>query len=136
MKPKTGGALSNYGAPPEAALLDLDMPEMDGFELSQAIKIDRQLFAVRLILTLSFGNRGDGQTAREIGFSASLMKPVRQSQPFDCLIDVLGKGETASTPPGDPVYAAFSRGKQTGAANANFDRRGQSGQSKSGAAAN
>jgi two-component system sensor histidine kinase/response regulator len=83
--------------PFDVALLDLMMPGMDGFELARAVKQDSQLSNVRLVLMPSFGSRGDGQAAREIGISAYLMKPVRQSQLFDCLATIMGEGKTAAS---------------------------------------
>ncbi|HLM60286.1 MAG TPA: response regulator, partial [Pyrinomonadaceae bacterium] len=91
------GASIQSGEPFDVALLDLMMPGMDGFELARAVKQNSQLSNVRLILMPSFGNRGDGQAAREIGVAAYLMKPVRQSQLFDCLATVMGEGETAAS---------------------------------------
>ncbi len=84
------------GEPFDVALLDLMMPEMDGFELAQAIKADARISAVRLALMPSYGSRGDGQKAHEIGIAAYLMKPVKQSQLFDCLATVMG--ESAISP--------------------------------------
>jgi len=78
------------GEPFDVALLDLMMPGMDGFELARAIKADARISAVRLALMPSLGSRGDGQKAREIGIAAYLMKPVKQSQLFDCLATVMG----------------------------------------------
>jgi CheY-like chemotaxis protein len=67
------------------------MPEMDGFELAQAIKADPTIKGVCLVLLTSAGQRGDGAIASEIGIAAYLTKPVRQSQLFDCLITVLNQ---------------------------------------------
>jgi len=91
------------GAPYDLAILDLMMPGMDGFELARKITADRDIGAVRMLLLTSYGQRGDGATAREAGISAYLTKPVRQSQLFDCLVSVLnqppipGDGQAATT---------------------------------------
>jgi PAS domain S-box-containing protein len=86
---------SRRGQPFDVALLDLHMPEMDGFELARAIKSDPAVAPVRLVLMPSYGQRGDAQAAREAGVSAYLMKPVKQSQLFDCLSTVMG-GDAAA----------------------------------------
>jgi CheY-like chemotaxis protein len=65
------------------------MPGMDGFELARTIKSDPAIAAVPLVLLTSFGQRGDGAAAREAGIAAYLTKPVRQSQLFDCLSNVV-----------------------------------------------
>ena len=44
--------------PYDIAILDLMMPEMDGFELAEAIKADPAIAAVALVLLPSFGKRG------------------------------------------------------------------------------
>jgi len=84
--------------PYAVAILDLQMPGLDGFELARHIKADTRLAAVRLVLMPSFMQRGDGQAAREAGIAAYLTKPVRQSQLFDCLAMVMDESfDTAST---------------------------------------
>ena len=79
------------GSAYDLAVLDLMMPGMDGFELARAIKSDPDIASVRLVLLTSFGQRGHGATAREIGVAAYLNKPVRQSQLFDCLTAVMSQ---------------------------------------------
>ncbi len=74
----------------DLAILDLMMPGMDGIELARAIKSDLRIAGVPLILLTSFGQRGDAALAREAGVAAYLTKPVRQSQLFDCLTEVVG----------------------------------------------
>src|SRR5205085_9449646 len=91
---------SARGAAYDLAILDLMMPCMDGFELARAIKSDADIAGVPLVLLTSFGQRGDGASAREAGVAAYLTKPVRQSQLFDCLTTVVGQAARASEPYG------------------------------------
>jgi two-component system sensor histidine kinase/response regulator len=84
-------AAASSDVPYDLAVLDLMMPGMDGFELARAIKTDPTIAGVRLVLLTSFGQRGDGATASEIGISAYLTKPVRQSQLLDCLMTVVNQ---------------------------------------------
>jgi CheY-like chemotaxis protein/HPt (histidine-containing phosphotransfer) domain-containing protein len=77
--------------PFEIAILDLMMPEMDGFELARAIKADSSISNVRLVLLPSFGKRGHGQAATEAGIAAYLQKPVGQSQLYNCLITLMAE---------------------------------------------
>lgn len=95
-------AAARNGEPFDVALLDFRMPEMDGFELARAIKADAQISDVPLVLMPSFGSRGDGQAARDIGISAYLMKPVKQSQLFDCLATLLAESSGTVEPPDAP----------------------------------
>ncbi|HJU05573.1 MAG TPA: response regulator [Nitrospiraceae bacterium] len=83
------------GEPCDGAILDFQMPRMDGLQLARAIKADPQLAATRLILLTSVGLRGDAEAARQAGISAYLVKPVRQSQLYNCLLTVLARDEDA-----------------------------------------
>ena len=67
------------------------MPEMNGFQLAEAIKADPAIAAVALVLLPSFGKRGHGEKARQAGIAAYLQKPVRQSQLYDCLTAVMAR---------------------------------------------
>ena len=77
------------GDPYVAAILDMQMPDMDGADVARAIKADATLKDTRLVLLTSVGQRGDARQMQEIGFSAYLMKPTRQSDLFDSLSAVL-----------------------------------------------
>ena len=84
--------------PFDLAILDMEMPDMDGLELARAIKADHVLASVRLILLTSIGRRGDAQAAQEAGFAAYLTKPVRKGQLETCLTTVMGRHGTDSGP--------------------------------------
>ena len=81
----------SQGEPYDIAVLDLMMPDMDGFQLAEAIKSDPTIAAVALVLLPSFGKRGHGERARQAGIAAYLQKPVRQSQLYDCLTAVMAQ---------------------------------------------
>ena len=83
------------GDPFAAAILDMGMPGMDGATLARTIKADETLAHIRLVLMTSLGKRGDAREMEEIGFSAYLVKPTRQSDLFDCLAAVLAGAAVA-----------------------------------------
>ncbi|MCK5840677.1 MAG: response regulator [Candidatus Sabulitectum sp.] len=72
------------------AILDMQMPEMDGEELGRKILADSAIDKPKLVVMSSIGARGDASRVHELGFSAYLTKPVKQSQLFDCLTTVYG----------------------------------------------
>ena len=76
--------------PYQIAIVDLQMPEMDGMELGQRIKQDPDIRNTKLILMTSMGNRGDASKFEKIGFAAYLTKPVKQAYLFDCLALISG----------------------------------------------
>jgi CheY-like chemotaxis protein len=78
------------GRPYDLAIVDHLMPEMDGMEMARAIRADSALAGLRLVLLTSVGYRGWAAQARDAGFGALLLKPIRQSQLYDCIAMVMG----------------------------------------------
>jgi len=88
---------SQAGDPFQAAVLDKQMPGMDGITLAETIKSDAALKNTRLVLMTDLGQAGEGKRMEEIGVAAYLTKPVRRSDLFDCLAVVLA-GSAAKKP--------------------------------------
>ncbi|MCX6904214.1 MAG: response regulator, partial [Verrucomicrobia bacterium] len=79
------------GTPYDLALLDMQMPEMDGMTLARAIKADPAMASTRLIILTSLGQQPDPAELKAAGVDAYLVKPVKQSYLFDCLVNVMGQ---------------------------------------------
>ena len=76
----------NQGDPFDLAILDFHMPEMDGIELSRAIRETRQADELPLVLFSSINAR---ELAMEEGlFAAFLMKPLKPSAMLDTLMNL------------------------------------------------
>ena len=74
-------------------LTDLHMPDADGFTLAKAIR-DQPVLAHTLLLMLTSGDRqGDLAKCRELGISAYLFKPIKQSELFNALVTAMGVNE-------------------------------------------
>ncbi|MFQ5615801.1 MAG: response regulator, partial [Anaerolineales bacterium] len=73
------------GTPYMIAIVDMVMPEMDGFTLAEAIMRDPAIAQTRLILLTAFEEPGLGEQALGMGFSAYLTKPLKQSQLLDAI---------------------------------------------------
>jgi two-component system, sensor histidine kinase and response regulator len=84
-------AAAQAGQPYDAAVLDMQMPYMDGLMLGRLIKSDPLVASTALIMMTSLGQRGDAQEVQEIGFVAYLTKPVRHHHLHDCLALALGR---------------------------------------------
>jgi CheY-like chemotaxis protein len=74
----------------DVAILDMQMPGMDGMTLARAIKADPTTAATRLIILTSMGFMHSQDELKAAGVDAYLVKPVKQSRLFDCLVSVLG----------------------------------------------
>ncbi|HSL01048.1 MAG TPA: response regulator, partial [Rubrobacteraceae bacterium] len=84
--------------PYELAILDLQMPGMDGVELARRISDDPTISSTRLVLLTSMG-LDLGQKTREAGIYASLPKPVRQSELYYTLATVMEAEEVTTSWP-------------------------------------
>ena len=93
-------------APYAIAILDMQMPKMDGEMLGKAIKAEPLFNGTRLMMMTSIGQRGDSKKFEKIGFVAYLTKPVRQSDLYDSLTTILGGG--ASAQPKEPIVTRHS----------------------------
>ncbi|MGB4067503.1 MAG: response regulator [Nitrospira sp.] len=96
-------------APFDVAILDMQMPGMDGLELTRQVRSDRAISTTRLVLLTSVGQRGDAKAAQDAGLDAYLTKPIRQSLVFECLAFVLGTvpGSTGSI--GQPAASIITQ---------------------------
>jgi two-component system sensor histidine kinase/response regulator len=106
-------AAAEAGQPYDVALLDMQMPEMDGLSLAKAIKADPAIAPTRLIILTSLGHVMTKAELTAHGIDAYLVKPVKQSRLFDCLVDVVGStraehifAKPASPLPGTPATGA------------------------------
>ena len=70
----------------DLAVIDLNMPGMDGFDLAAALKADPSTAPMTLFLLSSSGERLSAAECHLRGFAASLTKPARSSELFDVLI--------------------------------------------------
>jgi len=77
------------GTPFRLVLLDGHMPDMDGFEVAARVKQDPQLHGAKVILLTSAGRSEDAARAKAVGVAAALCKPVKQSELWDAIINVL-----------------------------------------------
>ncbi|MBW2050531.1 MAG: response regulator, partial [Deltaproteobacteria bacterium] len=90
----------------DAVLLDHQMPGMGGEDVARAIQADSRLKDLRVLILTSVVERGDAKKFKNLGCSAYLTKPVRQSQLLDALAEALVEvekpGEEAEEKPSRP----------------------------------
>jgi len=72
-------------------LVDFDMPEMNGFQLSEKIKSNPKLEKVEIIIMSSIKEKGDSAKSKELGIAEYLTKPVRQVSLLRAITKALGK---------------------------------------------
>jgi CheY-like chemotaxis protein len=77
------------GRPFPLALLDANMPEMDGFALAERVRRRRALARTRVLMLTSGPRPGDERRAIALGVSSYLIKPVKQSDLFERILEAL-----------------------------------------------
>ncbi len=75
----------------DLALIDFQMPIMDGHELCTAFKNDSTLVDVPILLVSSVDQSVQGERVRELGFADTMVKPVRTEVLFEKVTKVLAK---------------------------------------------
>ncbi len=89
------------------ALLDLQMPDVDGLHLGAQICRDPQLTNCKLLLLTSVVGVGAREQAEEAGFFGTLTKPVKQSALFEALVDAAAAA--GWTTPSDSLKKAHAK---------------------------
>jgi signal transduction histidine kinase len=77
---------------PEIVLLDIGLPDIDGYEVARLLRADRRFTDVPLIALTGFGGDADRARAESAGFRSYLVKPV----PYEVLSEVLAQHAAAA----------------------------------------
>jgi CheY-like chemotaxis protein len=80
---------------PDAVVLDIGMPGMDGYAVARAIRADAANGGIRLIALTGWGQEGDRERTRECGFDHHLTKPVDLAALQRLLAEEVGAGQPA-----------------------------------------
>jgi Amt family ammonium transporter len=104
------------GHPFDLAILDVQMPDMDGFQLARAIKENTSTRDTTLIVLTSMGQELNARDMQELGLAGYIHKPVRQSRLLDTIVDatsrkVLTAYEDTNPPDSEPRLPATLRGR-------------------------
>jgi signal transduction histidine kinase/DNA-binding response OmpR family regulator len=96
------------GQPFELAVLDLNMPQMDGIQLVQEIRGYRALDALKVVILSSAPF--DHTRLKGLRVAATLTKPARQAAIYDAIVDALASGARPATPAPTVDVAPIERG--------------------------
>jgi CheY-like chemotaxis protein len=78
---------------PAIVLLDIGMPEMDGYEVARRIRASERGQTMRLVAISGYGQAEDRQRALSAGFDTHVTKPVSRER----LVELVGSGDRAPT---------------------------------------
>ena len=86
---------------PDIVILDVGLPEMDGFEIARHIRANATHAGVCLVALTGYGQAADRAASREAGFDVHLVKPVHAEQ----LLALLREGIRRPEDPAPPAMA-------------------------------
>jgi two-component system CheB/CheR fusion protein len=86
---------------PRAAIIDIGMPAMSGYEVARRARREAWGRNAVLIALTGWGQEQDKQTARSAGFDEHLTKPVDFDELANALAQLLRTNGAASAPSGD-----------------------------------
>jgi PAS domain S-box-containing protein len=75
--------------PYDIAIIDMQMPDVDGMTLGIQIKENPAIANVPLIMLTSTNQRDEVKRSLDIGFASYLVKPVKASRLLDAIINIL-----------------------------------------------
>jgi PAS domain S-box-containing protein len=84
--------------PYHLAVIDMQMPGMDGLALGRAIRADPRLAGVAMVMLTSMGTHGDAKLFQDAGFRAYALKPIRRRDLLNILQRVLADAATEDNP--------------------------------------
>ncbi len=73
---------------PDIALLDINMPEMNGYEVCRMIKNNPDLEDIKIIMVTTKGEDEDVEEGYSVGCDAYLFKPVRKKELLEKIEEV------------------------------------------------
>jgi signal transduction histidine kinase/CheY-like chemotaxis protein/HPt (histidine-containing phosphotransfer) domain-containing protein len=88
---------ANSSHPFDLILIDLSLPDFNGFDLVRVIREDSRFAAVRLVVLGTMGHFDGLEKARQLDIQALLDKPLRQSQLYNCLLQVFAETRGTAT---------------------------------------
>jgi CheY-like chemotaxis protein len=78
---------------PDFILLDIQMPEMDGYEVASHLKADPELASIPIIGVSSFAMPGDREKAMRMGFAGYVEKPIDPERFIETVLSILDRHE-------------------------------------------
>ncbi len=76
--------------PFDLILTDANMPDEDGFTFVQKLRRRPELVGQVIMMLTSGGRIGDLARCNQLGIAQYLLKPIKQSELFDAIVEVLG----------------------------------------------
>ena len=105
---------ASHGERFQLVILDRQMPEVDGIALAKMIKKEPLLGQPQLVLLSSLADVDDASETEEAGIDACLCKPLRKSNLYQCIANMVERKSLLREGGGDRVADLSARGSVRG----------------------
>ena len=78
---------------PDLILMDIQLPEVSGLEVTESLKEDPELKAIPVVAVTAFAMKGDEERIRQGGCEAYLSKPISVGKFIETIRHFLGSAE-------------------------------------------
>src|ERR1044071_3790631 len=75
---------------PDLILMDIQLPEISGLEVTRGLKEDEELAHIRVVAVTAFAMKGDEERIREGGCEAYISKPISVAMFLDTVRQYVG----------------------------------------------
>jgi two-component system cell cycle response regulator DivK len=75
---------------PDLILMDIQLPEISGLDVTKTLKADPQLYKIPVIAVTAFAMKGDEERIREGGCEAYISKPISVTKFIETIKSFLG----------------------------------------------
>lgn len=80
--------------PYQLVLLDVQMPELDGFDVAQAIRTSPFVAGTKVVMLSSCDSTSFHDRSQRLNLAAYITKPIKQSELLDCIVNVLARNDS------------------------------------------
>lgn len=77
---------------PDLILMDIQLPEVSGLEITKRLKADDELHSIPVIAVTAFAMKGDEERIRQGGCEAYMSKPISVPKFVETIKNYLGDG--------------------------------------------
>ncbi len=82
--------IANAPTPPDVVLLDVEMPDMDGYQVCEKLKADEKTRGIPVVFVTGHADPDQQQKGMALGAAGYLTKPVEPAMVLEKLAEVLG----------------------------------------------
>ena len=93
---------------PDVLLLDIGMPQLDGFALVRKLRENRRFDSLPVVAVTAYAMQGDREKIINSGFDGYLSKPVNSGSLFQELDRLVARTAKQSEPPSQPCEKQIS----------------------------